>query len=69
MIDVDKILSNIESSITLLYNKYKDLAKDEEIFYVQDQIFDNIEQVKNIIALLENGVILTREIISSKQRQ
>lgn len=68
MIDVDKILSNIESSITLLYNKYKDLAEDEEIFYAQEQIFDNIEQVKNIIALLENSVILTKEIISSKQR-
>jgi hypothetical protein len=67
-LDPDKILENIESSITLLYSKYRELASDEEIFYVSDQIFDNIEEIKRTIALLENNVILMEEIISNKQR-
>jgi hypothetical protein len=67
-LDPDKILENIESSITLLYSKYRELASDEEIFYVSDQVFDNIEEIKRTIALLENNVILMEEIISNKQR-
>jgi hypothetical protein len=67
-IDPDKLISNIESSITLLYNKYSKLATDKDIFFVHDEIFNAIENLKETIALLENNAILVEDIIISNQR-
>jgi hypothetical protein len=67
-IENDKLIRNLEASLSLLYTEYTKLPSDKDIFFVHDEIFDTIETIKETIALLENNAILIEDILSPKQR-